>query len=369
MSAKGYPKLFIPGPTHVTDEILRAQTKPMIGHRAPEYAELHARVKSLLPPLFGTGGHVYVVTSSGTGLQEAAVRNCVRDGKKCLNLVCGAFGARWHKVTLANGKEGVPLEVPWGEAVKPGMVADALKKEDYDAVTVVFNETSTGVINPLPEIAEAVRAHPETLLMVDAVSCAGGVEIRFDDWGLDVCLTSSQKALALPPGLALCAVSDRALERAAGVSNRGVYFDFLDIEKYDRKNQTPSTPAISLMQSLLAGLEAIEREGWDARFARHIEMAATVQGWAARRFELFAEEGYRSPTVTAIRNNREIDVSALNKFLRERGMLISDGYGVLKGKTFRIAHMGDIRQDDLQILIAAIEEFLGVWRVLGSRVG
>ncbi len=350
-------KLFIPGPVEVRPQILAAQTAPMIGHRSPEYADLHARVVPKLRPLFGTAGRVFIVTASGSGLQEAAVRNCVR--RRCLCLVNGAFGARWHQVALANGKQADALEVSWGEAIRPEQVDDRLRTGGYEAVTVVFNETSTGLLNPLPEIAAVVRQHPDVLLLVDAVSAAGGVEIRADEWGVDVCLTSSQKALALPPGLALCSVSDRAMARAESVPDRGWYFDFLQYEKYAAKNHTPATPAISLIRALDAQLDAIAAEGWQARFARHRRLMGQVHAWVgAGGFDFFAEEGYRSPTVTAVRNTRGVDVGALNAYLRRRGMLISDGYGPLKGETFRVAHMGDATDEEISELLEAMSEFM-----------
>ena len=357
MSQASHIRLFIPGPVEIRPEILAAQTVPMIGHRSPEYAELQARIVPKLRPLFGTQGRVFIVTSSGSGLQEAAVRNCVRE--RCLCLVNGAFGERWYKTALSNGKQADDMQFDWGTGIRPDQVAEKLKGGNYEAVTVVFNETSTGTLNPVAEIAEMMRDFPDTLLLVDAVSAAAGVEIRADEWGLDVCLTSSQKALALPPGLALCSVSDRAMERAASVPGRGYYFDFLEYEKSAAKNNTPSTPAISLMTALDAQLDAIQAEGWTNRFARHQHMMEQVHDWVtARGFDFYAEQGYRSPTVTAVSNTRSIDVGGLNKHLRRHGMLISNGYGPLKGATFRIAHMGDAGPEDIRELLVAIDSYL-----------
>jgi predicted phosphoserine aminotransferase len=357
MSSKPHIKLFIPGPVEVRPQILSAQTAPMIGHRSPEYAELQARILPKLRPLFGTQGRVFVVTASGSGLQEAAVRNCVR--RRCLCLVNGAFGARWHQVALANGKEADALEAPWGVAVRPDQVDERLRAGGYDAVTVVFNETSTGLLNPLSEIAAAVRRYPDVLLLADAVSAAAGVEICADEWGVDVCLTSSQKALALPPGLALCSVSDRAMTRTESVAHRGWYFDFLEYEKSAAKNYTPATPAISLIQALDIQLDVIAAEGWEARFARHRRLMGQVHAWVeANGFDFFAEAGYRSPTVTAVRNTRGVDVETLNAYLRGRGMLISDGYGPLKGETFRVAHMGDVTEEEMSDLLEVMSDFL-----------
>lgn len=352
-------KLFIPGPTEVRPEVLQAMARPMIGHRGRAFEELFARLQPRLRRLFATSARVYISTSSGTGLWEAASRNCVRDEYPILHLVNGAFSERWAQVSAANGKRVVRLEAPWGRAIRPEQVAQALKADHYDAVALVHNETSTGVINPLAEIAAVVREHADTLLLVDAVSSLGGTPVDVDAWGLDVCLTSSQKCLALPPGLSFAAVSDRALARAQEVPHRGYYFDFLELERMLARNHTPATPAIPLLYALDVQLDRILAEGLAARFARHAHMAACVQAWAAERFALFAEEGYRSPTLTTITNTHQIDVEALNAFLRERNMQISNGYGKLKGATFRLAHMGDLTLDEIEGLLTALDEFLG----------
>ena len=350
-------RLFIPGPVDVRPGILNAQAMPMIGHRSPEYADLQGRIMPKLRRVFGTAGRVFIVTSSGSGLQEAAVRNCV--GHRCLSLVNGAFGQRWHEVALANGKQADDLQVPWGTAIRPQQLDDRLRTGNYDTVAVVFNETSTGLVNPIPQLAEVVCRYPGVLLLVDAVSAAGGTEIRADEWRLDVCLTSSQKALALPPGLALCSVSDQAIDRADTVPCRGWYFDFLQYDKYAANNHTPATPAISLMAALDAQLDAIEDEGWKARFARHRRLMHQVHDWVTDSgFGFFAEAGYRSPMVTAVDNTRKIDVGALNAYLRQRGMLISNGYGPLKHKSFRIAHMGDTTEEDISVLLETIDSYL-----------
>jgi len=357
MSHQPHVRLFIPGPVEVRPDILAAQTQPMIGHRSPEYADLHGRLVPKIRPMFGTEGRVFIVTASGSGLQEAAARNCVRE--RCLCLINGAFGKRWHQTVLSNGKAADAVQVDWGKGVRPELVDEHLRTGKYDAVTVIFNETSTGTLNPVSEIAEVVRDYPDVMLLVDAVSAACGVEILADQWGLDVCLTSSQKAIAIPPGLALCSVSDRAMERAASVPNRGFYFDFLTYEKSAAKNNTPATPAISLMQALDAQMDAVAAEGWQNRFARHKRMQKQVADWVvARGFDFFTEEPYRSPTVTAVTNTHSIDVGKLNTFLRQHNMLISNGYGDLKGKTFRIAHMGDTTEADVANLLKTIDMYM-----------
>jgi predicted phosphoserine aminotransferase len=350
--------LFIPGPTDVHPDVLAAQAQPMIGHRGADFQTLFARIQPKLRQVFFTPSRVYISTSSGTGLQEAAIRNIV--ARQVLCCVNGAFSQRWYEVALANGKEVARLDAEWGQAIKPGMVNAALAAGGFDALAIVHNETSTGVASPIEEIAALVHErYPDVMILVDAVSSLGGAKLDFDDWGLDVLLTSSQKCLAVPPGLSFTAVSDRALEKARGVPNRGLYFDFVDLEKYLLKNQTPSTPAISLMWALDVALDRMLAEGLEARFERHAQMANRVWAWALANFDLFAEEGYRSQTVTCIKNTRGLDIKALNAYLRSKGMQIGDGYGDLKGSTFRIAHMGEITLADVETLLATVDEFIG----------
>ncbi len=361
-------KLFIPGPVEVRREILDAQTQWMIGHRGAAFEALFARIQDKLRQVFFTRSRVFLSTSSGTGLWEAAARNCVSDDPDAgvLATVCGAFSERWADVFERNGKATTWLRVEEGKAIKPEQVREALlaraadpSKKPFEAIAIVHNETSCGVMNPLVEIVAVVKAlSPDTLILVDAVSSLGGVKIDFDGLGLDVLLTSSQKCFGLPPGLAFAAVSDRALAKAKTIRHRGYYFDFVELEKFLQKNHTPATPAISLMFALDRQLDDMLAEGLENRFARHARLAQLTRAWASARFGLFAERGYESDTVTCVANTRGIDVSALNKFLAQRGMHISDGYGSLKGKTFRIAHMADATEADMQALFDAIDAFL-----------
>jgi predicted phosphoserine aminotransferase len=355
-------RLFIPGPTDVAPEVLAAQTAPMIGHRSDEFEALFAKCEEQLRTLFYTNARVYIVAASGTGLQEAAIRNLV--ARRVMCFVNGAFSQRWADVASGCDKEVVRVDIPWNTAVKPEQVTEALDKAlaegPVEAITVVHNETSTGVMSPIREIAAAVHnVSPETLVLIDAVSSFSGTRIETDAWGLDVVLTSSQKALAVPPGLALCAVSDRALAKAEMVKGRGWYFDFVRLEKALKKSTTPATPAISLMRSLSVQLDRIFAEGLDVRFARHARLAERTQRWAiANGFELMAEEGYRSHTLTTVTNTRGISVKHLNAYLARHDMEISNGYGDYKDKAFRIAHMGEVQEEDLDRLFTAIESYL-----------
>ncbi|MBN1680817.1 MAG: alanine--glyoxylate aminotransferase family protein [Anaerolineae bacterium] len=357
--APEHTRLFIPGPVEVRPEVLEAQTEWMIGHRSAAFAELYARIQGKLKQVFFTENPVYIYTSSGTGIWESASRCAVRDSAKVLHLTCGAFSERWAETSQLNGKQVDLIAVEWGQAVKPEQLADALQHEQYDAVACVMNETSTGVRNPVDGYAEVLKDYPDTLLLADVVSIFAGAMVDTDAWGIDVCLTSSQKAFALPPGIAFGAVSPAVLERAKEVKNRGYYFDVLALDKSHQKNNTPSTPPIALMFAADKQLDDMLAEGMDARFARHELMAEKTRAWVKKAgFEMFSEEGYHSPTVSTVANTRNMDIAALNAFLTERGMVISNGYGKLKGKAFRIAHMGDCQPEHLDILFDAIDTFL-----------
>ena len=350
-------KLFLPGPVDVAPDVRQAQAQDMIGHRSPAFTEIMSRIQPMLRSVMGTSSRVYISTSSGTGLQEAAVRNVVQSS--LLVCICGAFGERWFDVAQANGLPADRLDSEWGQPNHPEQVLEAFGGKHYDAVAIVHNETSTGVQNPVGEIAEAVRSiSPDTLILVDAVSSAGGVNIPFDAWGLDVLFTSSQKCFALPPGLSFAAVSDRALERAQEVPARGWYFDFLLFERYLEKNATPATPAVSLIFALERQLERMLAEGLEQRYERHIHMAEYVRDWAQTHFALFAAQGYRSQTVTTIRATHGLQVPELLTHLAEQGISIANGYGRLKNETFRIGHMGETTLADLEKLTAIIDDFI-----------
>ena len=352
------PRMFVPGPVDVADEVLQAQAQAMMPHRSKEFEAIYRSASEKSRGLFYTKHRVFLTASSGTGLQEAAIRNFVN--RKVLSCVNGAFADRWYEVAVYNGKDADELAFEWDQPVNPDRVADAVKKGKHEAVTIVHNETSTGMQNPVKEIAQAVHSvAPDTLVLVDAVSSLGGVKIEMDAWGLDMLLTSSQKCLALPPGLALGAVSDRAMQKAEKVENRGWYFDLVRMEKHRLKDSSPATPAMSLIFALDYQLDRMFKEGFDNRFARHSAMAKRVQEWAeAHDQSIYAPVGYRSQTVTTIKNERGMDISKLNNFLKERGMRIANGYGQLKNITFRIAHMGETQMSDVDELLKAMEVFL-----------
>src|SRR4030095_16173264 len=259
-------KLFIPGPSEVGPQVLATLATPQIGHRSGDFQELYQRVVGKLKEFLGTKNHLYLGTCSATGIMEGAIRNTV--SRRCLNLACGAFSERWHQITLANPREADVQSVEWGEPNSAAALDDALASGKYDAVTVVHNETSTGVMNPIAEIAGVVRKHPGVLLLVDAVSSMAVVDIPIADLGLDVVLAGTQKGFGLPAGLTVFTVSERAMERAKSIPHRGYYFDFLDFEKYHQRNQTPATQPIHFLYALDKRLDLIAGLGRDRWFAR-----------------------------------------------------------------------------------------------------
>lgn len=352
-----HKKLFIPGPTEVRQDILDSQATPLIGHRMKKMTQLYTGIIGKLGELLETKNFIMVLTASGTAVMEGAIRNCVQ--KDVLCCVNGAFSERWHKIAKACDKNADAIIVDWGKAIKPEMIDEKLKAKKYEAITVCQNETSTGVRNPLEDIAAVMKNYPDTLLLVDTVSSLMGDKIEIEKWGIDVCISSSQKAFALPPGLAPSVISDRALKKSETVSGRGHYCNFLDLKAYyDKKGQTPSTPAITLMYALDKQLDKMKQEGMDNRYKRHCDMAKYVQDWGKKYFSLFAEPGYESVTVSCMNNTRKISVADLNKELGTRGFAISNGYGKLKELAFRIAHMGDLTLDEIKEVISNINDIL-----------
>ncbi|MEO0289992.1 MAG: alanine--glyoxylate aminotransferase family protein [candidate division WOR-3 bacterium] len=352
-------KLFIPGPTEVREEVLEAQRKWMIGHREKDFSILYERVIEKLRKVLETKNFVTIFTSSATGVMEGSIRNLVK--RSLLSTVCGAFSQRWMDIAKRCGKEVDVIEVDWGKAIKPFMVERELKNKKYEAILITHNETSTGVTNPLKEICEVVRnVSPDTLILVDAVSSLAGIEIPIDELGLDVIFASVQKCFALPPGLTVTVVSERALEKSKEINDRGYYFDFLEMKKYyDERKQTPATPAISLLFAFDYQLDKMLKEGMKERFLRHLKMAERVRNWVKERgFEIFPEKGFESNTVTVIKNNKNVDVPSMIEKLKERGFKIANGYGKLKNITFRIGHMGDLTLEEIDELLKNMDEVL-----------
>lgn len=352
-------KLFIPGPIDVSKETFAAMSQPMIGHRGAEFEALYASTQPVLKQLAGTSRPVFLSTSSAWGVMEASLRNLC--AKKVLTLCCGAFSDKWFDVANKMGIAAEKIQVEWGEAISPEAVRAKLEEGGFDLVTLIHNETSTGVLNDLAGIAKVVKSFPDVLLVVDSVSSFSAVPISMDALGIDVLLAGVQKALALPPGLTIFSCSEAALERAKSMPNRGYYFDFIEFAKNAEKNNTPSTPAISLIFGLQHILSVIENEGIEKRFARHKKNNAMIHEWAARHdFKHFAPEGNRSVSLSCFHTPAGFDQSAFIKTLKSKhGFIINGGYGKIKGLTFRISNMGNETPETMQELIEAMNDVLG----------
>lgn len=353
-----HDKLFIPGPVEVSAKTWAAFSQPMIGHRSEAFRELYRAIHPQLQKLFATQQPVFLSTSSAWGVMEGAIRNLV--GQRVLNCMCGAFSDKWLDVSRRCGKEAEPLRVDWGRHIDPQQLDEQLATGAFDAVTLIHNETSTGVMNPLVELAAVVRSYPDVIFIVDSVSSFSAVPIRMDELGIDVLLTGSQKALALPPGFSLFSVSEKGFARAAEIPDRGYYFDFLEFKKNQENDMTPTTPSIAHIHALQSKLGDIFGEGLEARYARHSRTNALVHDWVRNRgFGFFAEEKYRSKTLTCVRNDRGIDVAKLVRELRAKHHLVIDGgYGKIKGETFRLSNMGDETEETVAHLLACLDDCL-----------
>ena len=352
-------KLFIPGPTQVHPDVLAKMAEPMIGHRGKDASDLQRRITEKLRPLMFTQNKIVLSTSSGTGVMEGAIRSAT--AKKALVFSVGAFGDRWADLAKLNG---VPCDLHKetdGQPTMPETVDKYLKTGNYDVITITHNETSCGIMNPVEGISEVIKKYPDVLWLVDCVSSMAGAKVEVDKLGIDICITSSQKALALPPGLALCSISPKAEERFNKVGNKGYYLDLKNLVKYvDKKDhQYPSTPSLSHMFALDFQLDRIHKEGIENRFLRHMEMAEFMIEWGNKYFKVFPKAGFESMTLTVFENNRGISVADLNKELgAKHNIQIANGYGDLKEKTFRIAHMGELNMADMIEVTGAIEEIL-----------
>ncbi|OLS02973.1 pyridoxal-phosphate-dependent aminotransferase family protein [Tissierella creatinophila] len=356
-----HKKLFIPGPIDVKEDVLQKLATPQIGHRTKDASNLQQSIEEKMAKVFYTKNTILLSTSSGSGLMEGAIRSCT--AKRAAVFSVGSFGDRWFKMAKSNGVPADKITSDPGFPTTVEMVDEALSTGKYDVMTITQNETSTGLMNSLADISKLLKSkYPDILLLVDSVSSMGGTKIETDNWGIDVNITSTQKCLGLPAGLSICSVSDRAIEAAKKVENRGTYFDLVELYNFvhNKNHQYPSTPSLPHMFALDYQLDKILEEGLENRFARHIEMAEYVRNWAREYFDLFVQDPkYLSNTLTTIKNTRGINVSDLNKKLGERGYMISNGYGDLKELTFRISHMGDYTLDDVKGLLENINDILG----------
>lgn len=371
MAESEFGTFFIPGPTEIRPEILEQITRPVIPHRGKPFEAMFARIEAGLRDVLLTARPVYVGATSATGFMEMAIRN-VPDGT-ILSLVNGAFSERFAAIAESCGRSVVRIVVPWGEAFDLDAIEDALATRRFVALTVAHCETSTGVLTDPRAIAELAHRYG-VMALVDSVSAAGGAELMVDAWQLDFLLTGSQKALALPAGLAFAVASPEYVERAKSVANRGFYFDVLQYEKYAAKHQTPSTPATNLLYAVEAQVGDIGREGIERRWERHIAMRDATIAWvdevrARRNVELsiVAPEGSRSPTVTVVRVPAGMSTTDLRQSITQRGYTIGGGYGELAATTIRIGHMGDHTLEGLVGCLAVVAEALATASSGASR--
>ncbi len=355
----GHVKLHIPGPVEVSAKTFKAFCSPMIGHRGQGFKDLYAKIQPQLQSMLHTRQLVYISTSSAWGVMEGALRNLV--SKKVLNCMCGAFSDKWLDVSKRCGKDAEALQVPWGSPILADEVDKRLATGQFDAMTLIHNETSTGVMSPLTAIAALKKKYPDVMFIVDSVSSMTAVPIRFDELGIDVLLAGTQKAFAMPPGCAVFVCSPAALAKAAKATDRGYYFDFIEFQKNAEQSMTPSTPSIGHVFALQSKLEDIFAEGLESRFARHQRTNQMTRDWAAKHgFTLFPEKGFESLTLTCISNGarssgRVVDVPKLQKLVKDQGFLIDGGYGKIKGTTFRVSNMGDETEATMGQCLAAMD--------------
>ena len=353
-----HPILFIPGPTEVDEELRQIMAMPLLGHRDPKFVATVQDVCHKLKPLFQTEQNVAFETCAGTALMEASVRNLIPRGGRSLHLVGGAFGKRWTKISGACGRSPEAMEVPLGHAHDPAALRQRLQQGALpDAICVTHNETSTGVIQPLRELSAVIREHaPKALILVDVVTSLAGAELRFDEWDLDYAFAGTQKCLALPPGLGVYAVSDRALAVADGIDERGFLLDLPKSVKDTNAGKTLATPCVPLVYALQRQLDRIQTEGLEQRWHRHLELQAKTLAWAETKgFTPFVgDSAARSPTVSCIDAGGQ-DVEAMAKQAADSGFKMDKGYGDLKGKAFRIGHMGDHTMARLEVLLDALK--------------
>ena len=357
-TAPAFGKFFLPGPTDVHPDVLAAQQRPMIGHRSSTMVQLLQKMAPQLQALARTSRTVLIGTTSATGFMEMAVRNGVR--QRALSLVNGAFSERFAKLVTACGKECIRLDVPLGQAVEPDMLRDALRRSPVDAVTVAHSETSTGVLQDVEALAAVTREFDDVVFLVDAVTSMGGSPVEPDAWQFDFTFTGSQKALALPPGLAFGVASARMVERAKTLPDRGLYFDLVSFEQAMAKFQPTNTPAVSLFFALDKQLDRIAAEGGiEGRWRRHDAMRRAVERWAAARgIEYLPRDGRRSWTVSCLRLPAGKSAKDVIAKLKAQGWTIGAGYGALKDTTIRIGHMGDHSVAALEQLLPLVEAAL-----------
>ncbi|MFY9285422.1 MAG: alanine--glyoxylate aminotransferase family protein [Tissierellaceae bacterium] len=352
-------RLFIPGPVNVREDVLEQMTRPLMGHRTKDASDLQRGISRKLQKIFYTKNQIILSTSSGTAMMEGAIRSFTK--KRAAVFSNGFFGTLWYEMALRNNIQADLFMGKKGEAITPHMVEEVLSTGKHDLITITHNETTTGITNPMEDLAKILNKYPDVVWCVDGVSSIGGIKLEIDKLGIDVCVVSSQKCLGLPPGMAIASVSEKAIARAREIDFRGYYLDYLELYETIKKTdyQYISTPALPMMYAMDYQLDKILAEGLENRFKRHEELAEMTRSWARKHFKLYAKDEWASNTVTTVTNTLGLDIDQLNEELGKRGFQISNGYADLKNKTFRIGHMADCTLKELQELLDTLDEVLG----------
>lgn len=365
------PKLFTVGPVYVNKEVLKEMSHQMFSHRSNEYRELHKNLIVKLKKVMKTKNEIFFFTSSSTGVMEAIVRNLMDEKDEALCLTNGAFGERFAEIFEYNEKNAKRLEIPWGKPILPEDVEKILDNNSkISLVTLIHNETSTGMMNPLKEISKVVKKY-NVLFCVDTVSSMGGAEIDVDVYNIDVCFFGIQKCLAVSPSMAITSVSERALNKSKTVKNKGFYFNFEILKKSNDKNETPVTPSIPQMFALNKSLDIIEKEGLENRILRHKKISEYVRKRVKEMgFEIFPDENYASQTLTCVdfrkfkEKYKNFDAQIMHKEMKERGFLLAQGYGKIKDITFRIGNMGNVLMEDVEEMLNELDEVIKKYKYM-----
>jgi aspartate aminotransferase-like enzyme len=350
--------LFTPGPVNVPDWVLAEMAKGNDTHRSTAYRQMHKAVRDKLQKLLHTKNEIFLWANSATGIMEACVLNLIGENDIGLFLSCGDFGDRWAKMAKACGRKYEVVNVNPGKGISVKLVQESLSKGNYSVVFITMNETSTGIMNPVDQIAPIVKKHG-ALLCVDCVSCMAGVNIDVDKWGIDIALASVQKCFGVPPGLSVCSISKAALDKASTVKNRGVYLDFISMLKSSEKDEHPVTPPIPQIRALNKVLDRLMQITPEVHYQAQAERTKMIQEWVnSIGLKVFGEEGFISKTVVTVENTLNLDIPKLVAGLLDKGYKIVNGYGVLENKTFRIAAMGWITKEQTAEMLKAATEII-----------
>ena len=347
-------ELFTVGPVNVEPEVLQAMTRPMITHRSKDYKALHGSIIEKFKKLLDTDMDIFIVGGSASIFLEGAIRNGANSN--VLGISNGSFGERWIEISKLNGKNVKEIRAPWGKAMKPADIEGAVD-DTIEAVHFVSNESSTGVLSSIEDLTDEIRKQNDPLIFVDGVTSVTGVDLNLRKNDIDALIFGTQKALALPPGLAIMAVSEKLMKKAKEVKNKGFYTDLIKLKKNNDENYALTTPPVSLMYALDFQLDRMASEGMASRYGRHKEMGDLVRKWSSKLFGMFPEKEYMSNTIGVL-NRGTLDFENFHKSLKSKGYEISGGYGDVKETTFRIGHMGDLTPERIKGLLSVMDETL-----------